>query len=214
MLTVVLDALMLTIWVLWTAQATAALVNVIVYLSRIGRWVSFHDSRVNSYGIWTPPAAIIIPIKGADEHLAEHLEAVQHQQYPEYRIIFVVESEEDPAFAALSALPKPQDADTPVTFGCRRIDVVVAGRGDRGGQKVQNQLAALRVVAHREEAVVFADADAVPHSYWLYYMVDILRRGEPVAAGTGYRWFIPIAGQSTTLATCCAAAINAGCCPP
>ncbi|MBI1371673.1 MAG: glycosyltransferase [Phycisphaera sp.] len=197
------------IWGLWFLQAGWCAYNVGSYLIRTRRWVEFHDARINKKGVWMPPAVVIVPIKGADEHFAEHVGAVQKQDYPDYRVIFVVESESDPAYAGLAALPRPQDADTPPTWGCRRVDVVVAGLAESGGQKVHNQLAAIDAVEEHDEAVVFVDADAVPHAYWLYYMVDILRRGEPVAAGTGYRWFIPAAGETPTFATCVVATINA-----
>jgi len=197
------------VWAVWMLQAGWCAYNVWSYLARSKRWESFHNARLNKFGVYTPPAVVIIPVKGADEHFAEHVRVVQQQSYPAYRVIFAVESEDDPACVALRDAPKPEDGGEPIAWGCRRVDVVVAGLAERGGQKVHNQLAAMDTLTDADEAVVFADADAMPHEHWLYYMVDILRRGDPVIAGTGYRWFVPADPSRPSLATSVGATINA-----
>jgi cellulose synthase/poly-beta-1,6-N-acetylglucosamine synthase-like glycosyltransferase len=131
---------------------------------------------------------VIVPVKGVDDRLEAHLQALRQQDYPRYRLVFVVESKEDPAYAVLERLVNeagPQPAGT-----CQSIALYVAGRADRGGQKVHNLEHALRQLGEDDEAVAFADADAVPDEYWLGRLMQPL--GKPdVGASTGYRWLVP-----------------------
>lgn len=172
---------LLVLWVLWVAQAAWSCLNIWLFRNRAARLKRRIERRNVKLGPFTPPAVVIVPVKGADPHFAEHVHALTRQDYPSYRMIFVVESERDPAHAALQGLR----ADV-----AHEMDVLVAGRADRGGQKVHNQLCGLRSLRDSDEVIVFADADAVPHDRWLSYLVEPLRR-ERIGATTGYRWFVP-----------------------
>src|SRR5947209_1213304 len=82
----------------------------------------------------TPRVALIVPIKGASEATQAFLHAVRYQDYPDYRIIAAVESEEDAAFRLLQR--QAASGGTP-------IEICVAGLAHRSGQKIHNLLAAL-----------------------------------------------------------------------
>ncbi len=148
----------------------------------------------------TPPLVVIVPIKGASSATEAFLHALRHQDYPDYRIIAAVESEDDPAFALLQ-----QQLATP--GAC--IEVCVAGLAHHSGQKIHNLLAALSCLRPQDEIVAFTDADTLPQPIWLARLVaGIVNAGRP--AVTGYRWMVPadarlssavLAAANTSIAT-------------
>jgi hypothetical protein len=129
----------------------------------------------------TPGVAVIVPIKGSSKATEAFLRALRQQDYPNYRIIAAVESEEDPAFRLLE-----QHIGTPGAA----IEICVAGLAQRGGQKVHNLLAALSRLKPHDEIVAFTDADTLPQPPWLSRLIaGIVNAGREVV--TGYRWMIP-----------------------
>ena len=128
-----------------------------------------------------PPAAIIVAIKGVSVGLPDFFDALHRQIYPRYRIVFVVEAQSDPAFAALEPIARCAGG---------RIQLVIAGETSGPVQKVHNMLAALATLQPQDRVVVFADADMVPPADWLQQLVRpiALRRARVTS---GYRWQIP-----------------------
>ena len=128
-----------------------------------------------------PQVALIVPIKGNSEATEAFLHAIRHQDYPNYRIIAAVESEEDPAFSLLKRQIAP--AEPP-------IEICVAGLAERSGQKIHNLLAALSRLGPEDDVVAFTDADTLPQPLWLPRLIaGIVNAGRPTV--TGYRWMIP-----------------------
>jgi hypothetical protein len=148
----------------------------------------------------TPPVAVIVPIKGATEATEAFLQALRQQDYPAYRIVAAVESEDDPAFHLLTRHQQIPGAP---------IEICVAGLAQRGGQKVHNLLAALERLGPPDVIVAFTDADTLPQPLWLSrLMAGIVNAGREVV--TGYRWMIPgdhrlssavVAAANTSIAT-------------
>ncbi len=133
----------------------------------------------------TPSVAVVVPIKNRSATTEDFLRRLRVQAYPGYRIIAAVESTDDPAFGLLAEAAATPGAD---------IATIVAGRAERGGQKVWNLLAALNAIKNEDEIVVFTDADTLPTPEWLARLVSAL-----IDAGydsvTGYRWMIPTDGR-------------------
>ncbi len=185
------------VWALWGLQALWCWYNVNLFLRRTRKQGIRQDDK--PLEVYTPPAAVIVPVKGADDRFDEHIAALTGQDYPGYRVLFVVEGEADPAYAQLTRWKASRPTDGV------RVDVVVAGLAEGEGQKVHNQLRALEALEPGDEVVVFADADAVPDGKWLGRLVWRLRRPK-VAATTGYRWLVPTDGR---LASRLGSAMNA-----
>lgn len=144
--------------------------------------------------------ALIIPVKGAPDNFDRFLDLALHQEYDNYRIVFVTQSEDDPArLAILSRIEQVGDGAPPVT-------TVVAGLAEDEGQKVHNQLAALRLLEPKDQIIAFADADIVGSRDWLRKLVTPLNAGMADCT-TGYRWFIP---QTQNLACLLATNLNGG----
>ncbi len=125
--------------------------------------------------------------RGIEHDLEENVQAILAQDYRDYEVIFVTESENDPAHGVLARLLKQRRRLSPPTW------MVVAGEAKNRGQKVHNLLAALDTLGsidRRVEALVFADSDMRPPRNWLAELVAPLGDRQ-VGATTGYRWYLP-----------------------
>src|SRR5215510_135971 len=136
---------------------------------------------------YQPKAVVIVPCRGLEQGFEENVQAILAQDYRDYEVIFVTDSENDPAHGVLARLLKQRRRLSPPTW------MVVAGEAKNQGQKVHNLLAALDTLSsidRRVEALVFADSDMRPARNWLAELVAPLgdRR---VGATTGYRWYLP-----------------------
>ena len=183
-------------WLIWVGQSLWCMRN--AYMFR--RFMRGQGKREDGKQIvYEPSAAIIIPVKGADDRLLRNIHGVRSQAYPKYRVVFVVQSETDPAHAAIQAA-MAEDGDESVP-----VELLVAGSAEVGGQKVHNLLRGLDAVRDDDEVVVFADADAVPDDQWLRRLITPLLK-ERVGVTTGYRWLIP---EDDALASKVGSVINA-----
>ena len=136
-----------------------------------------------------PPVAIIVAVKGHDAEFDEFLVRLFEQDYPTFRVIFSVETSDDPA--------------VPVVEKCRaiapdRVSLVVAGPALDQGQKTANLLAAITELRQEDEILVFADADIWPEPDWVARLVDpLVRRDADIV--TGFPWLIPMDGRLASL---------------
>jgi glycosyltransferase involved in cell wall biosynthesis len=129
----------------------------------------------------TPRVAVLVAIKNTSALTREFLTRLRNQAYPNFRVIAAVESETDPAFSLLREASGEPGAN---------VATIVAGAGNRGGQKVRNLLAALAAIKGGDEIIVFTDADTLPSPVWLARLVSALTDAG-YGAVTGYRWMIP-----------------------
>src|SRR5438477_11917519 len=79
---------------------------------------TFRPRRVRSERV-----TVFCPCKGIDAEFDKNIQSISHQDYPNYDVVFIVESEDDTAYARLHELKQ---------------NVVVAGRATNQGQKVHN----------------------------------------------------------------------------
>ena len=186
---------------IWLFQAWWCAWNTRRFRRKIHRW----DRRFARIQPFTPSVVAIVPVKGVDAEFEGHVAAILEQDYPAYRVLFVVESADDPAAAPLQA--RAAAFPTGRESGCLEIRVEVAGASEHGGQKVHNLRHGLAQLRETDEAIVFADADAVPDDQWLTRMTRELRRPD-VAATTGYRWLIPAPGSTASWPTAFASVLN------
>jgi len=138
-----------------------------------------------------PRVAVILPIKGVDDDTHANIESLLNQDYPEYRLIFAVESDDDPV---VNILEKIATEDS-------RIEIVIAGLATSRGQKVHNQLAAVERTTAHDEVLAFMDADARPNPQWLRALVAPLTR-EEIGATTGYRYYVPVTAHTANKIVC------------
>lgn len=139
-----------------------------------------------------PKTVVIIPVRGIPARLEALWGGLLAQIYRPFRVVFAVESTEDPAYRALASLS-----------GGPRTEIVVAGAAGCRSQKVHNLLAALRTLRPDDAAIVFADADIAPAADWLMRLVRPLCDPKN-AAVSGYRWMVPIDRLWSTAFVCIA----------
>lgn len=139
-----------------------------------------------------PPAAVvparvtlIMAVTGRSIDLARLWAAIRAQTLVPMRVVFAVESRDDPAHAALAALGEG-------------ITIHVAGEAASSSQKSHNLASALAAHDDGEAIIAFADADILPRPFWL---ADLTR---PIARGSadlvsGYRWQLPMDAAPASL---------------
>lgn len=170
--------------ILWALWVVAAVLSVILVRKFGGRFLHWEHDRYEKY---SPSVALIVPFRGVDLELEHTIETLCNQQYDNYRLICVVESEDDPAYPLLRDLLGRHPH--------RNTQLVVAGPADRHeGQKVHNLLRVIEQLLaddQSEEAWVFADSDTAPGPLWLRDLVRPLCRFDRNGVTTGYRWMVP-----------------------
>jgi ceramide glucosyltransferase len=161
------------------------------------RFLNFvRKSRKQPQRDFAPAVAVIIPTKGVDTGFHLNLDAFLNQDYPRAQMIFVVASEDDPAYGVLATRLKSRTA--PPALATLKTSVVTAGYSNLRGEKVNNLIRGLADVGPEAEVLVFADIDARPHDDWLRSLVAPL--ADPaVTVSTGFRWYLPGAGFASQL---------------
>ncbi|MFQ5790292.1 MAG: glycosyltransferase [Acidobacteriota bacterium] len=145
-----------------------------------------------------PTVTLLVPCCGDEDGLEENLRALFRQDYPELDLVFIVESESDPALPVIHGLLASEYRDA---------RVITAGPAEARGQKVHNLLAGLEPFP-ASEVLAFADSDVRPDSGWLARLVEPLTPGgrqdatrsrAPVGVTTGYRFYLPEAGSFASI---------------
>lgn len=190
------------LWAGWCLQALLVSFQSGKFAHRVARPVRADFDEFH------PSAAVIVPCKGADPELARNVRSLLTQQYPLYRVVFVFESDDDPARPVVET-EAAQYPDGP------RVDLLTAGIAPpTTGQKVHNQLVALRWLQEqndRSELLCFADSDAVPGPHWLQKLAGPHVQPQRIGVTTGYRWLMPaLRAQRPNLPSAIASVINSG----
>jgi cellulose synthase/poly-beta-1,6-N-acetylglucosamine synthase-like glycosyltransferase len=130
-----------------------------------------------------PRAAVILPLRGADPDLSDALEALFEQDYPNYQVLVVLDSKEDPARQVLEEVLRQRPAKHV------RVGTLASPRSTCS-LKVSALLQAIRALDENVEVVALCDADTMPHDTWLRELVAPLSdRG--VVVSSGLRWYMP-----------------------
>lgn len=121
---------------------------------------------------------VILPCKGIDQGLDKHLEALKNQSYKNYRLISVVDGEDDPVYEFLLK---------------NEIEVMVSK--DYGGSGKVNAIAtAMYNFRENTDIFVVVDSDTMVSVNWLSYLVTPIIKGEFSAVST-YPEYIPADGR-------------------
>jgi ceramide glucosyltransferase len=187
------------LWVMYLALAALAGLQAVLVALQSWEHRRFARSRMRHLDAHRPQgrAMVFCPCKGVDLGLENNLRAILRQDYDDYEVVFVVESDQDPAYALVAkVMAEHPDVQT---------RVVVAGPAQGCGQKVHNLRTATANLPRDVEFVAFVDSDARPRPEWLRSLLRLDRPG--VGASTGYRWFVPL---RPTLANYLLYSINCG----
>jgi glycosyltransferase involved in cell wall biosynthesis len=130
-----------------------------------------------------PPALVILPLRGADPYLADALEALSQQDYPNYRVQVVVDSRNDPAWEVVEQVLNERLA--------KHVQVTTLSEPRTTCTlKISALLQAIRGMDAAVEVVALCDADTVPHNTWLRELVGPLA-DKRVVVSSGLRWYMP-----------------------
>ncbi|MBE9201831.1 MULTISPECIES: glycosyltransferase family 2 protein [unclassified Nodularia (in: cyanobacteria)] len=130
-----------------------------------------------------PKTAVILCLRGADPYLPNCLEALLNQNYPEYDLKLIVDSQEDPAWQVVSDTINEQGASNVQVSPLRTIR-------HNCSLKCSSLLQAVSDLDESYKAIALVDADTIVHANWLRELVSPLV-DPTVGATTGNRWFVP-----------------------
>ncbi len=148
-------------------------------------WLRLAQRRAGTHsGFYAPRVALFCPVKGTEPGLEQNIAALVSFDYPEYEIFFTMASADDPARKIIER----------VAAGSKhKSHVVIAGRPNDCGEKVNNLRAAVAKAAEGFDVYVFADSDGRPGRSWLSRLVAPLADSN-LGAVTAFRWFFPQTG--------------------
>ena len=178
---------MVTLLLIWLAAQVVSASLVWLFTIGLGRQANIDNP---------PRVVVIVAVKGPDSEFEHFLTHVFAQDYPPFRVIFSVESIDDPAVAQIEAWRARRPG---------QISIVVAGLSQDEGQKSANLRAALKHIAASDEVVVFADANIRPAREWLTRLVAPLMRGNADIV-SGFAWIVV---KNRTLASYVLASMSA-----
>lgn len=130
-----------------------------------------------------PKTAVILCLRGADPFLTNCLRSLLNQNYPQYDLKLIVDSQEDPAWKIATDTIQEQRA-TNVQISPLRI------ARQNCSLKCSSLLQAVSELDDSYKVVALVDADTVVHRNWLRELVSPLAHPK-VGATTGNRWYLP-----------------------
>ncbi|CEJ45509.1 glycosyltransferase family 2 protein [Umezakia ovalisporum] len=130
-----------------------------------------------------PKTAVILCLRGADPYLPNCLEALFNQNYPEYDLKLIVDSQEDPAWQIVHDTIKEQKANNVQVSPLRAIR-------HNCSLKCSSLLQAVSDLDDSYKAIALVDSDTIVHANWLRELVSPLAHPQ-VGVVTGNRWFAP-----------------------
>ncbi|MFO0013672.1 MAG: glycosyltransferase [Planctomycetota bacterium] len=130
-----------------------------------------------------PEAAVVLCLRGGDPFLNRCVEALLQQDYPCYRMIFIVDHERDPAMEILrSALENASMSNYELQL--------LSDPPGSCSLKCSSLIQAYRSLPDSTVILAQLDADTIPHPSWLRELATGLE-SDGVGAVTGNRWYAP-----------------------
>lgn len=153
---------------------------VFVEVSLLYAWVSarFRNKKEKA-PTYNPKTCVILPCKGVEKNFKENVKAISNQDYKNYKVIFVTDSKDDPAYKTLKEMFSKNS----------KISIIVSEFIEGCSGKISALINGIKNTGD-VEVYVFADSDIKPHKKWLSLLVSYLDNDD-VGATTGYRWYFP-----------------------
>jgi glycosyltransferase involved in cell wall biosynthesis len=139
----------------------------------------------------TPPATVVLCMRGADPFLPACLEGLLTQDYPDYRLRIVIDSPDDPAWAVVEQTIQGHTASVKVSSLKNRLSTCCL--------KCSSLVQALSDLEPDCKVVAILDADVVPHRTYLRELVAPLADSR-IGVASGNRWYVPMWNQWGSLA--------------
>ena len=164
--------------------------NIIAVIGLISMFIyGYFNNNMQKSQLSNQKVTVIVPCKGLVHNLENNLRAICTQTYPEYQVIFVVDSITDSAYPIIAKIIRT----IPYT------SIEIAKKIPTASGKIAALLTALKKTRDTE-IYVFADSDIQPHRTWLTHLVSNLS-DKNIGATTGFRWYFPTSLKNTLIAT-------------
>ena len=151
------------------------------------RWM-LPKSRFPENPEFQPQASVILSLRGKDPFVADTIRNLLQQEYNDYELRIIVDSESDPVWESLKEF-----SDHP------RIRIsILEDRLKTCSLKCSAIVQALREVPDNTKIIALVDADISPRKQWLKKMVSPLENPE-VGVVTGNQWFSPMENRVGSL---------------
>jgi ceramide glucosyltransferase len=148
-------------------------------------WLRLAQRRAGTHsGFYAPRVALFCPVKGAEPGLEQNVSALVSFDYPDYEIFFAMASGDDPARKIIERVTAASK---------RKIHIVIAGKANDCGEKVNNLRAAILGITDSFDIYVFVDSDGRQGRGWLSRLVAPLADSN-LGAVTTFRWLFPQTG--------------------
>ena len=149
-------------------------------LASIISWIEIrHTYRKNEFTFRSPRVGVIVPCKGRDRKFIGNIKAMCNQYYENYRIVFVVDSENDPSYKTVEKIIKKY----------KHVELVISKPRENCSGKISALLHGIETIGD-VDIYIFADSDIRPHKNWIKYLIAPLE-DKTIGATTGYRWYFP-----------------------
>lgn len=130
-----------------------------------------------------PKTAVILCLRGADPFLHNCLRSLLQQNYPQYDLKLIIDSQEDPAFKIAS--------ETINELGATNVQInILRAVRYNCSLKCSSLIQAVSDLDNAYPVIAFIDADTVVHPNWLRELVTPLL-DDKVGLTTGNRWYVP-----------------------
>lgn len=147
------------------------------------KWLAMVRHRLGAApAFYAPKVAVICACKGLEAALERNLLALGDFDYPGYEIFLTMASASDLAHAVGRRMAERSKA---------KVHVVIAGKPEGCGEKVNNLRAAVDEIPAEFDVFVFVDSDGCPGRQWMKRMVSPLADSS-IGATTTMRWFFPV----------------------
>jgi len=130
-----------------------------------------------------PPAAVILCLRGGDPFLSKCIAGLLTQDYPNYEVRFMVDSESDPAMPILKSTIAEH------SFARYKIETLASPRLTCS-LKCSSLVQAINGLDDSTLFLAQLDADTIPQRSWLRELATALAPAD-VGAATGNRWYMP-----------------------
>ncbi len=130
-----------------------------------------------------PEAVVILCLRGGDPFLSKCIEGLIAQDYPRFRVCFMIDHANDPAMQVLR--------ETLASHAFDRYDIhSLANPLNTCSLKCSSLVQAVGGLPATTQFIALLDADTIPHRSWLRELATALQP-ESVGAATGNRWYMP-----------------------
>lgn len=141
--------------------------------------------RAETISNFYPPVTILMPCCGLDQNYKENFNSILSQKYPDYEVIFIVDSLKDPVYKVLRKLKDNHPK--------KKIKIIIQKQKRTCSGKVSAQLSGLKHIREKTKVLVFADSDFIAAPDWLEKLVAPLSLSN-IKVSTGMMWYKPTKG--------------------